>query len=119
MWQHARIQWTAYKIQCMAYKSQCMACSLDRLSPKSHPLSRRDHVPSQKAPCPSIPALGSTGCRQWVSAATAEQLLQLHIPLPPRCRQRVMVPASDTSVNIQGHWAPLVLASLEPFSLHP
>lgn len=68
---------------------------------------------------PSIPALGSTGCQQWVTAATAEQLLQIHTLAPPRCRQRVTAPTSDTGRNTLGHRAPLVLASLQPFCLHP
>lgn len=93
-------------------RTQRTACSLDLLLSKSHPLWCGDHMPSQKAPCPSIPALSSTECRQQVMAATAEQVLQLHTLVLPRCRQQVTAPTSDTSMKTQGRWAPLVLASL-------
>lgn len=102
----------ACNIQCVACRTQRTACSLDLLLPKSHPLRCGDHMPSQKAPCPSIPALGSTECRQQVMAATTEQVLQLHTLVPPRRRQQATAPTSDTSMKTQGHWAPLVLASL-------
>lgn len=89
---------------------QCVTRSLDLLSPKSHPLWCGDHVPSQKAPRPSVPALGSTGCRQWVTAAAAEQLLRFHTHAP----SPVQAPGDDTNQCHQQEWG-----NGHPWCWHP